>query len=173
LTGAWTNGNAVSSQGKDENNAIQLFDDNASDTYYDFARAVRFYKQKRVGFFIRGPVDTVIEVAFSTSSTPAAGEYFKFALADNNLLSYYDFEVTDPFRYVYFKYVAGDIYVDDIQVFCESKRQVKTAIKKVSLKWSSTGIDCDAEGGNISNPETELLEKLNSKIKILEAINNI
>lgn len=173
LTGSWTNCSAVSSQGKDENNAIKLFNSGTSDSYFDFGRSVRFYKQERVGFFIRGAVDTVIEVAFSDSTTPDADEYFKFAIADDSLLSYYDFEVDFPFRYVYFKYVADDIYIDDVQVFCESKRQVQTALKKVSLKWTSDGIKCDAEGGNISNPETEQMEKLNSKIKILEAINNI
>lgn len=173
LTGAWNNCTVVSSQGKDENNAIKLFTDGVNASYFDFGRSVRFYKQRRVGFYIKGPVDTVIEVAFVDSVPPAAADYFKFALADDSLLSYYDFEISIPFRYVYFKYTSGNIYIDDIQVFCESKRQVVTSLKKVSLKWSSTGIDCDAEGGDISNPETEQLEKLNSKIKILEIINSI
>lgn len=170
-TDNWTNTSLGIAMGKDNEDAIKLFYDGVNDSYYDFSRTMRYYKQRRVGLYLRAPLGTIMEVAFSDSLSPSTT--FKFETADDSLLGYYDFEVTTPFQYVIFKYVTGDIYVDNIVVFCETKRQVNTFINKLELKWTYSGIDCDATGGNIENPETALFEKLQRKVKILEMIASI
>ena len=172
LGGFWSNASIVQQKGKNLDSAVRLFL-SAYDTIFDFGRVVNFYRQQKVGFYITGAFDTTIQVAFSQNASPSAGEFFNFALVDNNLLGYYDFNITSPFRYIYFKYVSGNIYVDDIQVFCEAKRQAVGVVNKVSMKWSSAGLVCNATCGNISNMETKELEDITVRIKALEAINNI
>lgn len=169
----WTNVSLETGQGLNGNSAIKLFNDGSNNSYYDFGRAIEYYKQERIGLYVKAPVDTVLEVAFSNSLTPDSSEFMMFAVSDDSLYVYNDFEFKSEFQYIHFKYVAGDIYLDDIQVFCEHKRQITTTIKKVSLKWETSGITCDIECGNIKNPETDLFNKMNRKIKILEAIASI
>jgi len=172
-TTGWTNVSVVSAQGKDEEDAIKLFLDGSNNSYYDFGRAIQYYKQEKIGFYIRGALNTVIEVACSSSLTPSADEWIKFAISDDSLLSYKDFDFQDEFQYIHFKYVSGDIYIDNIQVFCETKRQITTTVKNIKMKWDTNGVRCDLSCGNIKNPETDSFNKLNRKIRILEAINNI
>lgn len=169
----WTNVSGAAGEGKDEESAVKLFTDGSNNSYYDFGRPIQYYKQEKIGFYFKAPIDTVIDVAFSESLTPSAGEWFKFASPDDGVLSYRDFNYSGEFQYIHFKYVAGDIYVDNIQVFCETKKQIITTVKKIQIKWNSSGISCNISCGNIKNPETEQMNKLSRKIKILEAINNI
>jgi hypothetical protein len=166
----WTNATPDSTgKGKDGGTSIKLFN-TAADSSYDFGRDVGWYKQKKIGFYIIAPSGTVIEVKFTGTTKIST---FKFEVLDNNLLSYYDFDVTHKFRYITFTYVTGNIYVDDIQVFCETKRQETVIIKKTTIKITDAGINCDVEGGDVINYESHVLAELNRKIKILEAINNI
>jgi hypothetical protein len=169
----WSNVTESAGEGLNNTDALKLFADSTNNSVYDFGRAIQYYKQERIGFYIKAPVDTVLEVAFSTTTPPDAGEWFKFSVSDDDIYTYNDFEFKEEFQYIHFKYVAGDIYIDDIQVFCEHKRQIETTIKKISYKWDSNGISCDLECGDIKNPETDYLNKLARKIKILEAINSI
>jgi hypothetical protein len=165
----WTNAALdATGKGKDGNKSIKLFTA-ASDSTFDFGRNVSWYKQKRVGFYITAPAGTVLQVQFIGTVTSS----FNFGIVDNNLLSYYDFDVKHTFRYVKFIYVSGNIYVDDIQVFCETKRQEIVVVKKSTIKITDKGIFCDVEGGDPTNLESNQLQELNRKIKILEAVNNI
>ena len=168
----WTNTTLETSGGKDNESCIKLFTDGLNDSIYDFGRDVQWYKQKKIGFYINAPIGTEIEVSFFPEGSTPASATFKFASSDS-VLSYKDFDVTWAFRYIQFKYVTGNIYVDNFQVFCETKRQLVTTVKKIKTKWKSDGISCDLSCGNIKNPETDLMSKLERKIKILEAINSI
>lgn len=170
-TAGWVNCSVATEEGKDKSSAIKLFDDGVSGSVYDFERPVQYYKQAKIGFYIKGPIDTIMKVAFSLTDTPT--EFFQFSISDDNVLCYRDFDVKDPFRYIVFEYVGGDIYIDDIMVFCETKKQKVTTVKKLSVTWNGKGIFCDAEGGYIMHPESDELNRLNRKVKILEAINNI
>ena len=167
----WTNVTLSAGNGKDSGNAINLFNDGSNNSYFDFGATVSYYKQQRVGLYLKTPINTVMSVAFSNNATPGTGEWKYISLPDAGL-GYYDFDYPAPFRYVHFKYVAGNIYVDDIQVFCETKRQFVTPIKKTSIKWDSTGIQVDCDGGDITNMETYEYQELNRQIKVLDAINN-
>jgi hypothetical protein len=169
----WDNVTEATGEGLNNTDCIKLFADDTNNSVYDFGRPVQYYKQEKIGLYVKAQIDTVIEVAFSNDSPPDASEWFMFAISDDEVFVYVDMEYKDEFQYIHFKYVAGDIYVDDIQVFCESKRQIETTIKKVSLKWDEKGIDCSIDCGDIKNPETDELNKLSRKIKILEAINSI
>lgn len=172
-TTGWSNVSLVSAQGKNGRPAIKLFADGLTDSYYDFDRPVHYYNQEKLGLYIKASIDSVIEIAFSMDEIPAESEFVKFAVSDDGVLCYRDFDHKTEFQYIHFKYVDDTVYVDDIMVFCETKKQETTTIKKVSITWNDKGIFCDAEGGYIQHPETDELNKLNRKIKILEAINNI
>jgi len=169
----WENATLVPAQGKQGDSAIKLFTDGESDSYFDFERSVRFFNQEKVGFYIKAPIDAVIQVAFSADIVPTEEETFIFGFPDDGVLSYKDFAVPWEFRYIHFSYVEGDIYVDDFLVFCETKKQQTTTIKKVSITWNDKGVFCDAEGGYILSPETDEHNRLSRKVRILEAINNI
>jgi hypothetical protein len=172
VTTLWTNTSLATSGGKDDEACIKLFNDGSNDSTYDFERDVSWYKQQKVGMYIKAPAGTELEISFFPETGTPSYAVFKVAVSDSELC-YKDFDVTWNFRYVKFKYVAGDIYVDNMQVFCETKRQLVTTVKKIGIKWNSTGLNCNLGCGNIKNPETTLMSKLNRKIKILEAINNI
>lgn len=169
----WTNVTLTSEAGLYNSDAIKLFADDSNNSYYNFGRAIQYYKQERIGLYIKAPLDTVMEIAFSESLTPDDSEFFKVSISDDEVYVYNDFDFKDEFQYIHFKYVAGDIYVDDIQIFCEHKQQIITTVKKISLKWDYNSISCDIDCGNIKNPETDIFNKMNRKIKILEAINSI
>jgi hypothetical protein len=168
----WANTTLSAGQGKDSGNAIKLFTA-ASDSTYDYGRDVKYYKQEKVGFYIKAPSGTHITVSFFPESSTPVSAVFDFEVADNNVLSYYDFNVTWAFRYIIFDYVAGNVYIDDIQVYGESKKQAIASVKKINIKWDTTGIRCGITCGNIKNPESDTYSRLDRKIKILENINNI
>jgi hypothetical protein len=169
----WTNTTLDSGQGKQGDPAIKLFTDGLSDSFFDFGRPVQFFNQEKIGFYIKAPEDAVIQVSFSADLTPAESETFIFGFPDDGVLSYKDFAVTWPFRYIRFAYVAGNVHVDDFLVFCETKKQQTTTIKKMTITWNDKGVFCDAEGGYILSPESDEHNRLSRKVRVLESINNI
>jgi len=171
-TTGWTNTTLAATHGKDSGNAIKLFTA-ASNSVYDFGRDVEYYKQEKIGFYIKAPVGTAITVSFYPETGTPSYAVFNIEIADNNVLSYYDFDVTWAFRYVTFTYVTGNIYIDDLQVYGETKKQVVASVKKINIKWDTVGIKCSLTCGNIKNPETDSFNRLGRKIKILENISNI
>lgn len=171
ITNSVTNWTGVTlSTGRYDNNAVQI----VSSGIYDYQYITQFYKQQKMGFFIKGEVDQQIRIAMSETPTPLTSEYTNIVINSTGVFSFYNISYTNSFRYIVIEVITGNpIIIDEINTLCYHRTQHIQEVSSVTLQYQPEKIKATVKLGDLIEEESFETFELNRKIRILEAIDKI